>query len=108
MLRPERWGWEALVPAGENRVAQTTKACYAAWVSETLTIRLDERLAGALREESRQTGLARGGIARQALESRLRRSNRFSVMRRYFGSVRGPADLSTYKAYRRSWGKRAK
>ncbi len=74
-------------------------------MGETLTIRLGERLAQALREEARQTGLPRGQIARQALEMRLRRTTRLAVMRRYFGKVRGPADLSSNKAYRRSWGK---
>ncbi len=76
-------------------------------MSETLTIRLGERLATALRDESRQTGLPRGEIARQALETRLRGGRGLTVMRRYFGAVRGPADLSTNKAYRRAWGKRA-
>ena len=75
-------------------------------MNETLTIRLGERLAQALREEARQTGLAKGEIARQALETRLRGSRRLTVMRRYFGAMRGPADLSSNKAYRRAWGKK--
>ena len=42
----------------------------------------------------------------QALEARLRDSKKLTVMRRYFGVARGPADLSSNKAYRRTWGKR--
>ena len=80
--------------------------CYNAIVNETLTIRLGEKLAQALRDESRQSGLAQGEIARQALEARLRDSKKLTVMRRYFGVARGPADLSSNKAYRRTWGKR--
>jgi len=75
-------------------------------MSDTLTIRLGERLAQALRDEARQTGLPKGQIARQALELHLRGTRRLSVMRRYFGAVRGPADLSSNKTYRRAWGKR--
>ena len=76
-------------------------------MNETLTIRLGERLAEALSEEARHTGLAKGEIARQALEARLRASRKLTAMRRYFGTMRGPADLSSNKAYRRAWGKKA-
>jgi len=75
-------------------------------MNDTLTIRLGGRLAHALHEEARQTGLAKGEIARQALESRLQRGGKLAVMQRYFGAMRGPADLSTNKAYRRSWNKK--
>jgi predicted DNA-binding protein len=75
-------------------------------MSETLTIRLGEQLAEALREESQQTGLPKGEIARQALEERLRTDRKLTVMRHYFGAVRGAADLSSNKTYRRNWGKR--
>ena len=75
-------------------------------MNQTLTIRLGERLSHALQEEARRTGLAKGEIARQALESRLQRSGALSVMERHFGAMRGPADLSTNKAYRRSWNKK--
>ncbi len=75
-------------------------------MSETLSIRLGERLANALREEARQTGLARGEIARQALESRLQRAGKLSVMSRHFGAIQGPSDLSTNKAHRRNWNKK--
>lgn len=74
-------------------------------MNESLTIRLGGTLAHALHEEARQTGLAKGEIARQALEVRLRRRGTLSVMRRYFGAMRGPSDLSTNKAYRRNWSK---
>ena len=40
-------------------------------MNETLTIRLCEKLAHALHEEARQSGVAKGEIARQALETRL-------------------------------------
>ncbi|HWX23052.1 MAG TPA: ribbon-helix-helix domain-containing protein [Candidatus Binatia bacterium] len=72
-------------------------------MNDSLTIRLGEKLAHALSEEARQTGVAKGEIARQALESRLRRSGKLAVMQRYFGTMRGPSDLSTNKAYRRNW-----
>ncbi len=75
-------------------------------MNETLTIRLGEKLAHALHEEASQTGLAKGEIARQALESRLQRSGKLSVIQRHFGTMRGPTDLSTNKSYRRSWNKR--
>ena len=73
-------------------------------MTETLTIRLGEKLAHALREEASRTGLAKGEIARQALETRLQREGKLAVMQRHFGAMRGPADLSTNKAYRRKSG----
>jgi len=75
-------------------------------MSQTLTIRLGEDLAYALSEESRRTGLAKGEIARQALESRLQSRGKSSVMERHFGCMRGPPDLSTNKLYRRVWKKK--
>jgi hypothetical protein len=75
-------------------------------MNETLTVRLGGRLADALREEAEQTGLPKGEIARQALELRLQRSGKLSVMSRHFGTVRGPSDLSTNKSYRKKWGKK--
>jgi hypothetical protein len=74
-------------------------------MSETLTIRLGERLANALREQARQTGLTQGEIARRALESHLDRGNQLTVMGQHFGTVSGPSDLSTNRKYRRSWKK---
>jgi Ribbon-helix-helix protein, copG family len=73
-------------------------------MNDTLTIRLGEALAKALQEEARQTGLAKGEIARQALAARLRQRRKLTVMTKYFGTVSGPSDLSTNKTYRRSWG----
>jgi len=80
--------------------------CYKISVSDTLTIRLGEKLARALRDEARQHGLSRGEIARQAIEARLHSAGRLSVMQNYFGVMRGPTDLSTNKTYRRSWGRK--
>jgi len=74
-------------------------------MTKTLTIRLGAKLADALGEEARQTGLAKGEIARQALQARLQRTGKLAVMSRYFGATRGPADLSTNKSYRRNWKK---
>ena len=79
---------------------------YTPAVNETLTLRLGEKLAHALREEAARTGLAKGEIARQALESRLQRTGKLAVMQRHFGAMRGPSDLSTNKTYRRSWNKK--
>jgi hypothetical protein len=76
------------------------------FVNETLTIRLGEKLAHALDQEARQTGLPKGEIARQALERRLQRNGKLAVMQRHFGAMRGPADLSTNKSYRRDWNKK--
>jgi hypothetical protein len=73
---------------------------------DTLTIRLNEDLAEALREESRQSGLPKGEIVRQAIAARLRHAGSASVMSRHFGEMDGPADLSTNKAYRRAWKKK--
>jgi hypothetical protein len=75
-------------------------------MNEMLTIRLGEKLAHALEDEARQTGLAKGEIARQALESRLQRKGKLAVMQRHFGTMHGPADLSTNRRYRRNWNKK--
>lgn len=80
--------------------------CYSRRVNETLTIRLGEKLAHALHEEASRTGLAKGEIARQALETRLQRAGKLAVMQRHFGAMLGPSDLSTNKSYRRSWSKK--
>jgi hypothetical protein len=75
-------------------------------MNETLTIRLGEQLAHALQAEAQETGLPKGEIARQALAARLQRDGKLMVMKRYFGAMRGPSDLSTNKAYRRQWNKK--
>jgi hypothetical protein len=72
-------------------------------MGETLTVRLNEELAEALRREARESGLPRGEIVRQAIAARLRNAQSLPVMARHFGVMRGPADLSTNKAYRRAW-----
>jgi hypothetical protein len=75
-------------------------------MNDTLTVRLGEKLAHALQTEARQTGLTKGEIARQALESRLQGGGKLAVMHRYFGIATGPPDLSTNKKYRRLWNKK--
>jgi hypothetical protein len=88
------------------RVASLPLMYYSRGMNETLTLRLGEKLAHALQEEAARTGLPKGEIARQALESRLQRSGKLAVMQRHFGAMSGPADLSTNKTYRRSWNKK--
>jgi hypothetical protein len=75
-------------------------------MNESLSLRLGDKLARALNEEARETGLPKGEIVRQALEARLQAAGKLPVMRRYFGLIRGPSDLSTNKAYRRKWNQR--
>lgn len=75
-------------------------------MNESLTIRLGADLAQALQEEARQTGLSKGELARQALAARLEHRGQLTVMSRHFGAMGGPADLSTNKAYRRTWGRK--
>lgn len=75
-------------------------------MNETLTVRLGRELADALQTEALQSGLAKGEIARQALQARLLQNGRLSVMRRYFGVTRGPSDLSINKTHRRTWNKK--
>jgi hypothetical protein len=72
-------------------------------MGDTLTVRLPEELADALRREARQSGLPRGEIVRRAIATRLKETGSVSMMERHFGIMRGPADLSTNKAYRRAW-----
>jgi hypothetical protein len=75
-------------------------------MNEMLTVRLGETLAHALDAEARATGLAKGEITRQALESRLRRGGKLAVMQRHFGAMSGPSDLSTNRTYRRKWNQK--
>jgi hypothetical protein len=74
-------------------------------MNDTLTIRLGDHLSKALNDEARLSGLSKGEIARQALQFHLQRGGRLRVMRHYFGAMRGPADLSTNKTYRKEWPK---
>ena len=73
---------------------------------DTLTVRLDDELAAALRREAKESGLPRGAIVRLAVAAHLSRSGGPSVMSTHFGTMRGPADLSTNKAYRRTWARK--
>jgi hypothetical protein len=72
----------------------------------TLTIRLTDELAEALRQASRDSGIPRGDIVRQAVAAHLKRRRGPSTMERHFGTVSGPHDLSTNKSYRRAWTKK--
>jgi hypothetical protein len=80
--------------------------CYTSLVRATLTIRLGDDLIEALTREARQSGLPKGEIVRQAIATHLRNTASTPVMARYFGTMRGPANLSTNKAYRRAWTKK--
>jgi hypothetical protein len=75
-------------------------------VDETLTVRMGKKLADALQNEAQQTGLTKGEIARQALAARLGRNGGMTAVRRHFGAITGPSDLSTNKSYRQSWAKK--
>jgi len=75
-------------------------------MNESLTIRLGADLARALQEEARQRGLPKGEVVRQALADRLQQRGQLAVMSRHFGAMSGPTDLSTNKAYRRTWGRK--
>ena len=72
----------------------------------TLTVRLDDDLAEALQRASRRSGIPKGAIVREAVAAHLGTARDLTVMSRHFGAIRGPADLSTNKAYRRAWTKR--
>jgi hypothetical protein len=75
-------------------------------MGSTLTIRLPEDLADALGRAARELGLPKGDIVRQAVAAHLKTTGTSSVIARHFGTIRGPADLSTNKAYRRAWAKK--
>jgi hypothetical protein len=77
-------------------------------MGETLSIRLDDDLAEALGRESRETGLPKGEIVRRALAAQLVRPQTASTIARHFGTVRGPADLSVNKSYRRAWRRKSR
>ena len=72
----------------------------------TLTVRLNDDLTEALEKAARESGVAKGEIVRQAVTAHLKKSSGAPVMSRYFGSVTGPADLSTNKSYRRTWARK--
>jgi hypothetical protein len=73
----------------------------------TLTVRLNDELIEALQKASRESGRPKGEIVRQAVTAHLKKTSG-SVMSRYFGTVTGPADLSTNRAYRRTWANKHK
>lgn len=72
-------------------------------MEESLTIRLSSDLSRALEEAARKAGLSKGELVRQAVAERLRKHGALSVMAEHFGSMEGPRDLSTNKAYRPEW-----
>jgi len=66
-------------------------------MSNTITIRLPEDLAGWLEEVSRESGVPRGRIIRDNLELARRREKQLFL--RLAGSIEGPRDLSTRKGF---------
>jgi hypothetical protein len=66
-------------------------------MSNTITIRLPEDLAGWLEEVSRESGVPRGRIIRDNLELARRREKQSFL--RLAGSIEGPRDLSTRKSF---------
>ena len=74
-------------------------------VNASLTIRLEEDLARALEQEAGRAGVSKGEIVRQALAARLRAEGASTTLKRHFGVMSGPRDLSTNRDYRRTWGK---
>jgi hypothetical protein len=68
-------------------------------MSNTLTIRLPEELAGWLEEASRRSGLSRGEVVRRELE-RARKAAKKPWMR-LAGDIQGPPDLSMRKGFSR-------
>jgi len=77
--------------------------CYTPSVSQTLSIRLDDETLAALDDEAQRTGVSRNRIVRDALTERLRRADRLGPFRNVVGLIKGPRDLSTNRAYRRTW-----
>ena len=74
----------------------------------TLTVRLNDELTEAPQKTSRESRVPKGEIVRQAVTAHLKKTSGVSVMSRYFGTVTGPADLSTNKSYRRTWARKHK
>jgi hypothetical protein len=68
-------------------------------MSNTITVRLPEDLAGWLDSASRKAGVPRGRIIRDQLELARRREKQAFL--RLAGSVEGPRDLSTRKGFSR-------
>lgn len=74
-------------------------------MNASLTIRLEEDLARALKQEAGRVGVSKGEIVRQALVARLQAEGTSTTLKRHFGVMSGPRDLSTNREYRRTWGK---
>jgi hypothetical protein len=68
-------------------------------MSNTITVRLPDDLAGWLDAASRKSGVPRGRIIRDQLE--LARRGEKQPFLRLAGSVEGPRDLSTRKGFSR-------
>ena len=68
-------------------------------MSNTITVRLPEDLAGWLDAASRKAGVPRGRIIREQLELARRREKQPFL--RLAGSMEGPHDLSTRKGFSR-------
>ncbi len=78
------------------------------FVSQTLSIRLPDTLREKLEADAQSTGQSKSQIVLGELERRYAGRGDGQGIMRLAGIMRGPADLSTNKAYRRAWGKRAK
>ena len=95
--------------AGRADFASLSNVQHIFWVSNVLTIRLDEETAKALETEAKRTGASKGEVVRAAIRDRLvsTRSSALEALRDIDGIVDGPADLSTNERYLASLGRRA-
>jgi hypothetical protein len=69
-------------------------------MGNTITVRLPEELAEWLKSTARKAGVPVGRLVREELE-RARDEGRGQPFMRLCGSVSGPADLSSRKAFAR-------
>lgn len=83
-------------------IAGVPLLCYTGLMSQTLSIRLDDELVAALDEEAKRAGITRNRIVRNAIVQRLVHKN-LGAFREVVGLMKGPRDLSTNRAYRRTW-----
>lgn len=77
-------------------------------LSQTLSIRLPDALREKLEADAQNTGQSKIRIVLVELERRYSGQRDAQGIMRLAGIMRGPKDLSTNKAHRRAWGKRAK
>lgn len=77
-------------------------------VSQTLSIRLPDALREKLEADAQSTGQSKSQIVLAELERRYAGRGEGQGIMRLAGIMRGPTDLSTSKAHRRAWGKRAR